>query len=51
MQPASIQQLVEKREEARQKKHWLESDSLREELQKKGWEVQDTIQGSYVTKI
>jgi len=40
--PSSIQQLVEKREVARQKKHWLEADSIREELQKKGWEVKDT---------
>ena len=48
--PASIQQLIEKRKEPRQKKHWLEADSLRGELQKKGWEVKDTAKGSIVTK-
>ena len=48
--PASIQQLVQKREEARQQKHWLEADSLREELKKKGWEVKDTPTGPVVTK-
>jgi cysteinyl-tRNA synthetase len=49
--PAFVQHLVEKREEARQKKHWLEADSIREELKKKGWEVRDTPEGSLVTRV
>ncbi len=48
--PASVQQLVNRREEARQKKHWLQADSIREELKKKGWEVKDTPEGPVVTK-
>jgi len=48
--PATIKTLVVKREEARQKKHWLEADILRGELQKKGWEVKDTAHGSIITK-
>ena len=49
--PNNIQQLVKKREEARQKKHWLEADSLREELKKKGWEINDTPGGTVVTRV
>ena len=48
--PRTIQTLVDKREEARQNKFWLKADTLREELKKKGWEVQDTPKGPLVTR-
>ena len=36
-----IQELIEKREKARQEKNWELADSLREELKKLGYIVQD----------
>lgn len=46
----AIRQLVEKRESARKNKHWLEADSLREEIRRKGWNVNDTPEGPIVTR-
>ena len=48
--PSLIQKLVKKREDARQGKRWLEADSLREEIRKKGWDVNDTPEGPVVVK-
>ena len=49
--PKEIQNLVNERENARKAKKWDESDKLRENLRKKGWEVQDTSEGPKVRKI
>ena len=44
--PDEIAKLVAKRNEARKDKNWKLSDLLREELKKKGWIVEDTLDGS-----
>ena len=48
--PAEVQTLVHAREAARQRKDWKESDRLRDEIQKLGWLVKDTKDGSKLTK-
>ena len=48
--PVILQQLVEKRESARRAKHWLEADSLREEIRRAGWDLNDTPEGPVVAK-
>ncbi len=45
-----IQELVEKREEARKDKDWKSADSIREKLDKKGIEVSDTNDGPELTQ-
>jgi cysteinyl-tRNA synthetase len=44
--PDEIMQLAEQRQEARQAKRWSEADALREEIRKKGFEVEDTPEGA-----
>ena len=48
--PEGIKKLVEKREQARAAKDWAEADRLRAELEKSGYKVEDTFQGSKVSK-
>ncbi len=48
--PEDVQQLVEKRKQARDAKDWALSDALREEIQEKGYIVKDTKDGMQVTK-
>ena len=43
--PAEMQKLAEARNAARQAKDWKESDRLRDELAKNGWEVRDAAGG------
>ena len=43
--PADIQELAEKRWQAKQAKEWAASDALRDELLEKGWEVKDEKEG------
>jgi cysteinyl-tRNA synthetase len=43
--PAEILKLAEARNAARQAKDWKESDRLRDELAKNGWEVRDAAGG------
>ena len=43
--PADIQDLAEKRWQAKLAKEWAESDALRDELLSKGWEVKDNKEG------
>jgi cysteinyl-tRNA synthetase len=40
-------QLIEKREQARAKKDWTTSDTLRDQLQAQGLSLRDTAQGAY----
>jgi cysteinyl-tRNA synthetase len=49
--PHDILELVKKREEARKEKNWKLSDELRDEIKKKGWQVDDSGKGSLVKKI
>jgi len=46
-----IKKLVEKREEARKEKNWIESDRIRDKLQKKGILLEDTLSGARWKKI
>jgi cysteinyl-tRNA synthetase len=43
--PPEMQKLAEAREAARKAKEWGESDRLRDELAKAGWEVRDGAEG------
>ncbi len=46
-----VRTLLQKREEAREMKDWKQADALREEINKKGFDVTDTPQGPTITKI
>lgn len=48
--PSDIQKLINKRQEARDKKDWQESDKIRQELENKGYVVEDTADGQRVYK-
>ncbi len=48
--PEEIKELLEKRAKARKEKNWEESDRIREEIRKKGYEVADTPEGQIVKK-
>jgi cysteinyl-tRNA synthetase len=48
--PEDIQELAKKREALRQKKMFSEADSVRKEIEAKGYEVEDTPQGIRVKK-
>ena len=49
--PKEILKLAEEREKARKETNFELADKLREELKKKGWQVEDTEKGSKVKKI
>ena len=48
--PEDVKALLEQRNEARKNKDWAESDRLRDEINKKGYIVKDTKDGSVVEK-
>jgi cysteinyl-tRNA synthetase len=48
--PAEIQQLVQTRAKARKEKNWALSDRIRDQIQAKGYTIQDTPQGMKVFK-
>ena len=48
--PANVQKLVEQREEARKKKDWKASDTLRDEINKLSYVIDDTKDGMRVRK-
>jgi cysteinyl-tRNA synthetase len=43
--PKEAEELIRKREEARQAKDWTEADKLREQLKSMGIIIEDTAQG------
>jgi len=49
--PRDIQQMIEKREEARRDKNWRLADELREEIIKKGYYIDDTSEGPKIKKL
>lgn len=49
--PESINKLLSDRQAARKTKNWIESDRIRDELLKHGWEVKDTTEGQKAVKI
>lgn len=48
---ASVQTLIDQRAQARQKKDFAESDRLRKEIERLGYDVRDTAEGQRVRKI
>ncbi|MDD5032151.1 MAG: cysteine--tRNA ligase [Patescibacteria group bacterium] len=48
--PAEVEELKKQRETARKEKNWKESDKLREKIEKLGYIVEDTQDGSRVFK-
>jgi len=48
--PAEVEGLRKKRETARREKSWKESDKLREKIEKLGYIIEDTKDGSRVFK-
>lgn len=48
---SEIKLLIDQREEARRNKDWKKSDDLRDELNKKGYIIEDTAQGPRVKKL
>ena len=49
--PSAIQQLAERREQHRRRKEWQAADKIREDLQKQGWQVEDTPKGPKVKRL
>jgi len=47
----AVTKLVEERQEARKARNWAESDRLRNEIMKLGWEVKDTPQGPKLKRL
>ena len=48
--PQEIQELIEKRKQARQEKNWALSDEIRDSLKEKGYIVKDTKEGMTIEK-
>jgi len=48
--PPEIEELVERRQRARERKDWAEADTLREEIRSKGFVVEDHAGGSSVRR-
>jgi len=48
---SDVQALILARQEARNNKHWEESDRLREEIKKKGYLIEDIKNGFKVSKL
>jgi cysteinyl-tRNA synthetase len=46
--PQEIKKLVEKREKARENKDWAEADELRKQIERKGYQVEDTPEGPQI---
>lgn len=49
--PAEVQQLADKRAQARREKNWARADALRDQLKDMGYELKDSPQGVKITKI
>jgi len=49
--PEEVKELVKKREEARKAGNWEEADKRREEIKNKGYLVEDSQEGTKVTKV
>jgi cysteinyl-tRNA synthetase len=48
--PAEVLRLVEERDQARARRDWTRADELRKEIQRVGWNVEDTPSGPRVTR-
>jgi len=48
---AEIQKLAEQREQYRKQKNWAKGDTLRQQIQQKGWAIEDTESGPKIKKL
>ena len=48
--PLKIKKLMELRDAARAENNWTLADDLRDQIQEKGWTVEDTTKGQKVRK-
>ena len=48
--PQEIKKLVKEREKARQNKDWAKADQIRQQIENRGYKVEDTIKGPEVKK-
>ncbi len=44
--PDKVKELVKKREELRKQEKWQEADKIRKEIEKLGWQIEDTAEGT-----
>ena len=49
--PVEVLNLAKDRQQARKQKDWTESDRLRDEIKKLGFEIKDSKEGFELTKI
>jgi len=49
--PKKVKELVKKREELRKKEKWSESDKIRKQIEKLGWQIEDTARGPKLKPI
>ena len=49
--PAAVQEIAEKRREARAAKDWAASDAFRDEIAELGWQIKDGKEGYELTKL
>ena len=49
--PSDVKKLIDAREKARVEKNWKEADKLRDEIQKKGFQLNDTKDGVRVERV
>ncbi len=49
--PEEIIELVEEREKCRKKKKFQKADQIRKEIEKSGWQIEDTDQGPKIKKL
>lgn len=49
--PEEVNELVEKRRQARQKGKWEKADDLRRQIESLGWQVEDTADGERIKKV
>jgi len=49
--PKEVKELINKREKARKEKDWKTSDKLRDEIKKKGYQLDDSLKGTGVRKL
>ncbi len=48
--PAEIRGLAEKREKLRKEEKWEEADKIRAQIEDRGYQVEDTVYGPFITK-
>jgi cysteinyl-tRNA synthetase len=49
--PKKVKKLVALREKFRKGKNWREADRIRKEIEKNGWQIKDTPEGSKIKRI